>query len=113
MSIPWTILMISLFCLGLREVTDDIDGGRIGYPLRKWFVDNTPEYIMKPIIVCCACMASFWGTVIYWLVLIHYAGDLLHEICKWETYGLWIFCCLAASYINTILWVLRNKMIGL
>lgn len=113
MDIVATISMISLFCLGLREVTDDIEGGRIGYPIRKWFVENTPIWVMKPVIVCCACMASFWGTIIYWLCFLHYnADDLLQTLKEWETYALWIFCCTASSYINTLFWVLRGKLIG-
>lgn len=114
MDIIVIISMISLFCLGLREVTDDIDGGRIGYPIRKWFVDYTPIWVMKPVIVCCACMASFWGTIIYWLCFLHYNADnLLQHLKEWETYVLWIFCCVVSSYINTVLWMVRNKLVGI
>jgi len=109
MSIVWTITMISIFCLGLREITDDVDGGRIGYPIRSWFVNNTPVWVMKPVIVCCACMSSFWGTIIYFLVAYYCNVDFKDA----RTYLLWVFSCVSSSYINTVMWVLRNKLIGL
>lgn len=107
--------MISLFCLGLREITDDIDGGRIGYPLRKWFVDQEwmPLWIAKPVILCCACMASFWGSIVYWSILLNDSDEFTGIIKDWDTYGNWILCCVSASFINTVFWVIRNRLIGL
>ena len=53
-------LVISLFCLGLRAITDT---GMIGYPIRLFFQKYLP-YWGKPIMLCSTCMSSFWGTVI-------------------------------------------------
>lgn len=107
------ILTITLFCLGLREVTDEVENGRIGYPVRKWFVDQEwiPLWIAKPVILCCTCMASFWGSIIYWSIIYHYS-DNLSFLFDYTVYVQWVFCCLSASFTNTLFWVMRNRFIG-
>tara|TARA_B100000686_G_C16634917_1_gene886758 strand:- start:249 stop:545 length:297 start_codon:yes stop_codon:yes gene_type:complete len=82
------IVVISAFCLGLREITD-VD--KIGYPLRKIAQEKLPLIIAKPLILCCACMASIWGTIIYWI----FFANTIQE---------WILVTIAASYLNSILW---------
>jgi hypothetical protein len=113
MSFTELIVAISLFCLGLREVTDEIDQGRIGYPIRRWFIDQEwiPLFIAKPIILCVACMASFWGSIIYWSI-VYYQSNNFDFISDPMTYIKWIFCCTSASFVNTLFWTIRNRFIG-
>lgn len=102
----------SLFCLGLREVTDEVDGGRIGYPIRKWFIKGLEkgwmkEVIAKPIILCCSCMASFWGSLNFWFFyLFIFSNQVI-----WQSFVFWIISCIIASYLNTIGWVYRQNMV--
>jgi hypothetical protein len=113
MGIFEIILVVSLSCLGIREVTDGVDDGRIGYPIRKWFIDQEwmPLFFAKPIILCVTCMASFWGTIIYWSITYHFSTNL-NFMTDYTVYIKWVFCCLSASFVNTLLWTARNKNIG-
>jgi|TARA_R100000093_G_C1945099_1_gene74000 uncharacterized membrane protein YeiH len=90
------VIVISAFCLGLRKITDT---EMIGYVLRDLALNRLPILIAKPLILCCACMASIWGTIIYWSF---YANSI------WE----WIFCIIAASFINSVLWDLGEWIKG-
>jgi len=103
-------ICISLFCLGIREITDDI-GGRIGYPLKEFVLKKEfPLWILKPTILCVTCMASFWGSLSYFTLSFLEGGcDCL---LKTETWIVWIIVCLSVSFLNTILWGLRNKILG-
>jgi hypothetical protein len=83
-------MVISLFCLGLRAVTDK---DKIGYPLRL-LGEKIPFNLGKPLITCCTCMASVWGTVIYW-VFYH------------NSYQEWILVTISASFFNSIFWGLN------
>ena len=88
------IAVISLFCLGLRAITDD---GMIGFPLREYFLDNHPG-IGKPIILCTTCMSSLWGTAIFWpnvLSLQAFSPSMIPT---------WIAVCVSASFVNSLLW---------
>ena len=79
-------LTISLFCLGLRAITDV---GMIGYPIRLFFKKHAP-YWGKP---------SFWGTVI--------CATLLFTLTLQATPVLllmWIGSTISAAFINAILW---------
>ena len=91
----YLILVISLFCLGLRAITDD---KMIGYPIRRYFQNNFP-YWGKPVVLCSTCMSSFWGTVIFW----GYTVNTLEAIDA-NCYFLWIGACISAAYINSLCW---------
>jgi|TARA_R110000868_G_scaffold17137_6_gene75673 hypothetical protein len=88
------IFLISLFCLGLRSITDD---DKIGYPLRK-LAKKLPKNLGKPILLCCTCMSSVWGTIIYW----YFFGNSIPE---------WILVTISASFLNSILWELNTLII--
>jgi len=61
MSILTQILIIGLFCNGLKLASEE---GMIFYkPARK--VLSWPEWINKPIIGCIYCMASVWGSLVF------------------------------------------------
>ena len=91
------IALISIFCLGWRTITDE---GKILYFLRKPFenLKGWKQEVMKPVILCCACMASVWGTVIYWIF--NYGEFAVIGIVSW------IVCVVAASFVNSFGWSL-------
>lgn len=88
------ILTISLFCVGLRTITDK---GKIGYPLRQLVDTYLPTSIGKPLLLCATCMASFWGTLIYSTFFYQSLIQL-------------ILIIISASYLNAVLWALLNKL---
>ena len=110
MGVLELVICISLFCLGIREITDDI-GGRIGYPLKEFLLKKeVPLWILKPTILCVTCMSSFWGTLCYLgFVLIDSGLCCLYQ---YETYFIWAIVCFSVSFLNTLLWALRNKLLG-
>jgi len=110
MNVLELIICISLFCLGIREITDDI-GGRIGYPLKEFLLTKEiPEWILKPVILCVTCMASVWGTIAYFTFIgLDQGCECFLQI---STYFVWIITCFSVSFLNTLLWALRNKLLG-
>lgn len=87
------ILQISLFCLGLRTITDE---GKILHFLRKSAIKYFPTYIHKPLLTCAPCMASVWGTIIYFTLIYENINDIPE----------YILVTIAASYVNFIGWLL-------
>lgn len=119
--LAWTIL----FCLGWRIITDE---NQILYFIRKYFEDNHVEYdykierikmdgeyrkellqfeilwhqviqfIGKPLVICITCMSSIWGVVIFLLLTTNF------------TWTGMILNCVCASFIQTFIWKLYNKL---
>ena len=89
------ISIVSLFCLGLRSITDD---GMIGYPVRSYFLSNYPV-LGKPLVLCSTCMSSVWGTLIFWGVFIHQDYDLS----LWSFFT-WLGVVFSSAFINSLLW---------
>ena len=89
------VLVISLFCLGLRAITDE---GMIGNPLRRFFQKHAP-YWGKPIILCSTCMSSFWGTVICVTLLFTFTLKATPVL-----FLMWVGSTISASFVNAILW---------
>ena len=90
------IFAVSLFCLGLRAITDE---GMIGYPIRLFALKHFPK-IGKPLVLCATCMSSFWGTIIYWLYFFnHTSGEIdLASFCYW------IAISISSAFVNAVLW---------
>ena len=86
----YLIAFISLYCLGLRAITDN---GMIGYPIRAFFKKYFPS-AGKPIVLCSTCMSSFWGTIIFW----YFTPFSLDNV------FLWIATCISASFVNSVCW---------
>lgn len=105
------IIGISLFCLGLREITDDV-GGRIGYPVKQFLLKiGIPVWILKPIILCVTCMPSFWGSILYFsMIIVNYDVEIFYDL---QVYVQWLIIIISCSFINTLLWGMRNKYLGL
>lgn len=99
-----TTILISGFCLGLRAITDK---DKIGYPLRKLAL-KLPPIVAKPLLTCCTCMASYWGTHIYWTM------DAMDGIMDFSINNIWtwIACVICAAFINELMWALRDWLIG-
>ena len=94
-------LVISLFCLGLRAITDE---GMIGHPIRVFFQKNAPRW-GKPVVLCSTCMSSFWGTVI--------STTLLFTLSLKATPVLllmWIGSTISASFFNAVSWELYQSL---
>ena len=96
------IVFSSLFCLGLRTITDV---GMIAYPVRKFFFDRFP-YLGKPIILCPACMSSVWGTAVFWFFCVAHALPI-----NSYTAGYWIGVIVSSSFINAVSWTHYEKML--
>ncbi len=90
-----TIAVISLFCLGVRAITDD---GMIGYPIRQYFLTYHPG-LGKPVVLCSTCMASVWGTLIFWAQY-SYFNDC---ITVWSV-AAWIGAVFSSAFINSVFW---------
>ena len=95
------ILIVSLFCLGLRAITDS---GMIGYPVREYFFDKAP-YWGKPIVLCPACMTSLWGTIIYW----GYTLTMTTQV-EFFHFPCWIGVCISSSFVSAFCWAYYEKM---
>ena len=89
------VFIVSLFCLGIRAITDD---GMIGHPVRWFFQNNFPK-AGKPLVLCSTCMSSVWGTVIYWSY--HF---VLYDTITLASLGCWLGVVFSASFINSISW---------
>lgn len=91
------VLVTSLWCIGLHTVAvkliiEEVMGTDI-----EMFWDGSPELprwkklIYKPLWACPACMASLWGTLIFWIVF-PYMGILL-----------WIPFCICLCGLNFVI----------
>jgi len=117
MSLFGTIAIVSLFCLGLREITDQ---GRIGFPIRLFFLRKwMPFWIARPLIACCPCLASFWGTAIYWTIWCFQSDVNVLSISQLEVaFELkelfrWVAVCMSASFVNAFFWLIRSWLYGI
>jgi hypothetical protein len=86
-------------------VTDD---NKVGYPLRAFFISmitsgKMSKYLADPIMLCCTCMASVYGTLIFWSVNI-YQGNIIDV----KLIGTWILTCVTCSFINGFLWAINE-----
>lgn len=61
------IIFISLFCNGLKILTwDNMLLSRPYNYIDEKIVNETLRYILKPILFCVVCYASFWGGIMYY-----------------------------------------------
>ena len=89
------IAAVSLFCLGIRAITDD---GMIGHPVRLYFMTHFPK-AGKPLILCSTCMSSVWGTLIFWG---HHAYSF--DTLTSQSVFLWLGVVFSAAFVNSVLW---------
>ena len=55
--------------------------------------------VAKPILLCNTCMASFWGTIVYWV-----AGAGFGWITSWFCLILWPFAITGTAFLNLLSW---------
>jgi hypothetical protein len=84
--------------MGWRLITDRDKDMLLGF-LRTFALEKLPPFIAKPTILCETCMASFWGTIIFWSMFFH-SGSHFEIFTIFE----WVFCCIVSSFTNTLLW---------
>jgi hypothetical protein len=95
-NLLFEILFISLFCNGLALISSE---GYLLSGFKEWLNSAIPEesklrFIYNPIIGCVVCYASFWGSVIYWIL---YSPTLL-------SLALWPFVVTASSALNLFIY---------
>lgn len=57
-------------------------------------------YILKPIILCVTCMASVWGTIIFFTF-----NPVVISL-----FPYWIVSCFATAFLNTIIYSIYAKI---
>ena len=130
------ILLISLVCCGIRKLTDEgmllhgfkvwlnkvVKGPQPEYNPIHYNARNLPHYsrvseifmkaweargewFLMPVINCIYCYASFWGSLAYWLLTLFVfpAGVNIQTLIAWP------ICCVAAVFLNGLLWGLLSK----
>lgn len=116
------ILLISLFCCGLRKLTDE---GMLLHPFKVWLNrvvkgpelrtyelevirkqwEDRGEWFLMPVINCIYCYPSFWGSIVYWslTLFVFPAGVNIQTLVAWP------ICCIAAVFTNGLLYSLFQK----
>ena len=89
------VAVVSLFCLGIRAITDV---GMIGYPVRLYFLTYYPT-LGKPIVLCSTCMSSVWGTLIYWGQYAYF-----NDCITVPSIAAWVGVVFSSAFINSVLW---------
>ena len=95
------IFVVSLFCLGIRAITDE---GMIGYPIRKYFQENLPN-LGKPVVLCSTCMSSVWGTLIFWGHNVQTSSCL-----SVQSVAMWVGIVFSAAFINSLCWAYYERI---
>lgn len=90
------ILLISLFCNGLAIISSE---GYVLHPFKIWMnevfhEDSKFRFLYNPIIGCVVCYASFWGSIMYWILI---------KPC-WLSFVLWPFVVTAVSAVNLFIY---------
>src|SRR3990167_738041 len=96
MNFFYLIMLISCLCLGLRTISDT---DKLLAPLKDFLGKVLPLWLWLPVIGCCACMASFWGTIVFWTVEFSTLG-----IISSLTFVRWIGVCISAAFFNELGW---------
>lgn len=100
------MVIISLFCAGLKQATEP---GMLLCRLNDWlwhFAGADPAWWYYPILGCVYCFASLWGSAIYWLL----------ELFVWDyevtasTWIMWPVTCVACVFLNGIMYNMLKKL---
>lgn len=96
LNLLFEILFISLFCNGLALISSE---GYVLYGFKSWMNETFHEehklrFIYNPVIGCVVCYASFWGSIIYWIL----AQPTLFSLIIWP------FVITAVSSVNLFIY---------
>ena len=78
-----------------------IKKGQILYWYTKYILlyERLPEWLFKPLGGCVTCMASIFGTISFWLKIIHE-----HQIVNSYTLISWVVFCFSLAILNSIIY---------
>ena len=102
------LALISIFCLGLRVITDDEPKMIFSFWRDLGNKDWMPEWISKPVFLCAPCFSSFWGSIIFWFIYID-SGKSISA----STIFLWFSVCVSSSFVIAILWNLLKMIMSI
>lgn len=111
----WCEPLIGIYLKERRYYIEELTGSKINFTRE----DGTtfmlsrsekkyrfPEWVRDPLSECPTCMASVYGSIIYWSVQFLSHFRLTLWAWPWHGYALiifWIFYCTGCAYLNTIL----------
>jgi len=97
------IVIITLFCCGLKKLTEF---DMLLYPVKQWMIRVVKnKQILKPTIDCIYCFASFWGTIIYWSITLFIYGQPVSG----ETLIAWPIVCVSCEFTNGLAYGILAK----
>lgn len=91
MSTLIEVFIISAFCCGLHQAAQP------GMILEKLMElgSKLPTWIFYPLIGCPYCMASLWGSIVYWSLELSYNDHVI-----WQDFLRWPIVCVACVFLN-------------
>lgn len=100
------IFIITFFCLGVKLITSERDMIFKGFGK---FRKRLPSFLSYPLGECPACMASIYGTILYWVMILHtYKKECLTDVLnslRWDVFA-WIVVVICSAFLNNLLWYL-------
>lgn len=110
MDFSGLVILITCLCLGIRTISDT---DKLFHFVQLFIAVYLPEWIAKPVILCCSCMASFWGTIVFvyfhWTVILNADKEIIIPLIL-----KWIGACIIASFFNELTWsvilLIRSKI---
>lgn len=98
------MIIISLFCAGLYRAAEP---GMLLSRFHAWAETNIkPKWMYSPVIGCVYCMASIWGTIVYFSLELGVWGSDIDE----STLIMWPITCCACVYLNGLFYFTLKKI---
>lgn len=94
-------LIVSLIVIFIHLMMQD---GEIFGFIGKWFKQNLPERIHKPVFSCPICMTPWWGSIVMAVAVVCGIGMFQH-IGLWH----WLFILAIAGGISTVYVEMKPK----
>lgn len=92
----------------VREATGKLEKSFIGVRVdmfdtticfyREYKTYRFSKWVRKPLIECVKCMASFWGTLLFWPAALVAVGF------EWWLFPLWVINCFSLVFVNAYLY---------
>lgn len=98
MIILTKIFIISMFCVGLKKMTEE---DMILHGVERWLDKRIKsDLAYKPLIGCVYCYASLWGSLIYWILSIYGYREMFY----FQLLCLWPVVCICCVFLNGVLY---------